>query len=252
MQNNHWKRKLQKLFTSEKHLGAKQLLRHYAHQDTDRMKAKIIHTDTINQCYESKKIRDLHEHLEYLKNEFEGQSELCYYHATLVVLLRRRYNVTVTYAKLQALWESESHYLLENLSLRWIISACDSFIDYDSNATRRAILMNAVTLINTLRVGETQLFLTHEKTENKTHVCEEKLEAQYQRLWALYDGLTYFRAGADDTLENMRHRYESFRQEDELATRILLTVFSRVHQYDNAFGIMKTLNHARPDWWSKP
>lgn len=41
----------------------------------------------------------------------------------------------------------------------------------------------------------------------------------------LYDGLTYFRIGTDDSLRNMRKRYNKFQKVDKLATTILLAVF---------------------------
>ncbi|MBS9777971.1 MAG: hypothetical protein KGV50_04325 [Gammaproteobacteria bacterium] len=243
-----WKHNFLRLITSDKRIGAKKEISRYKNKNFETMKQATISACDHNTQYENKFIRDLPTHLEHLKHEFDGKSEICYYHATLIVLLRRRYKMKKTYSQFIQLWESESDYLLKHLSLRWIVSACDTFIDHSDDSLRKAILLNVVTLINTLRVHETKHFLVTQN-HNNTIIQQDKLAHQHQRIWPLYDGLTYFRAGSDDTLNNMRTRYESFFQDDKLATQILIAVFERIHTPDSAFNMMKKLNKSRPDWW---
>ena len=44
-------------------------------------------------------------HIENLKKEFVGQSELCHYHASLLVLIRREINVKSNFTHLEDLWK---------------------------------------------------------------------------------------------------------------------------------------------------
>src|SRR5699024_8731048 len=111
-----WKRKAVLLFKSEKRLGAKQVISHYSNKSLDEMKEKIIkETDLDWSIYEDKsRIKDLNRHLNKVKKEFIGKSELCYYHAVLVILLRRDYQPNHTFLEFESLWKTESDFLLQN------------------------------------------------------------------------------------------------------------------------------------------
>lgn len=195
--------------------------------------------------YETQCFDNLYQHLRYLQLEFIGQSELCFYHTVLIVLLRRGYEVNYTFKTFDALWQSQSDYFFDRLSLRWLISAADSFIDFSPNALRRAILMNVVSLINTLKIYETQLFLV---TDNLLPLAP-KIDALYSKHQGLYEGLTFFRLGSDDTLAQMRTRYERFVKQDEFATRFLLVIFARLHKMPSAFNLIKQFHNPAWAYW---
>lgn len=246
-----WQRQLILLFKSEKTLNAKAIVNRLSEKSIDEMKASIITTLMCNPTALTNKPRtkDLTEHLDNLKHQFVGQSELCFYHATLIVLLRRGYKTDDTFAEFEHLWNTETDYLLKHLSLRWIISACDTFVDHTNDKTRAAILMNIPTLMNTLRVYETRYFLQDDS--DSTPLVDDNIDALYRGDLLLYDGLTYFRIGSDDTLKNMRNRYESFFHSDKLATTILLSVFDRLQSNDSAFTTMRVLHKdEKSRWWS--
>ncbi len=253
-----WQRKLVTIFRSEKRLGANTIIKNFRDKSIDQMKATII---TESMCDPEKltgkpRTKDLFAHLDNIKHQFIGQPELCFYQAALVVLLRREYKPKETFSEFETLWSIEKDYLLDHLSLRWIVSACDTFVDHTENATRAAILMNTTTLINTLRVYETKQFLqlgAANSFELKTRI-EDNIEALYRSDMPLYDGLTYFRIGSDDTLKNMRDRYRKFYDADKLATTILLSVFDRLQNNlqtsYSAFATMRSLHRSeRSIWW---
>lgn len=192
--------------------------------------------------YETQCFDNLYQHLRYLQLEFIGHSELSFYHAVLIVLLRRGYEVTTTFKSFESLWQTQADYFFEHLSLRWLTSAVDSFIDFSPSPLRRAILMNVVSLINTLKIYETKLFLL---TDNKLPI-PPKVNALYAKHEGLYEGLTFFRLGSDDTLEQMRRRFLNFEQDDAFATQLLLTVFYRLHVAPSAFALIKQLH--TEDW----
>lgn len=265
-----WKRKAILLFKSEKRLGANEIFSQFSQKTYQQMKATPLQagsdflamlsqiqtteayptSDLVNDndtsSYEPKRMRDLYAHFSHLQAEFIGSSELCFYHAILVVLIRRGFKSQTMFAELEKLWQHEQDYLFKALSLRWLVSSADTFIDFSDNPTRQAILLNVPTLINTLKVYETQQdLLTDNHTPNPA-----KAQAHRQQHLALYDGLRYFRLGTDDTLNNMRQRYEKFATVDKFATEFLLTVFDRLQQPPTAFALLKSLHtDDKSQWW---
>jgi len=245
---SNWQRKLLLIFRSEKRLNAGKVVKSYDGKSFNEMKTITI---TESSCdtealTDERKSTDLEVHLNNLKYQSLGESELCFYHNTLIILMRRKYKIDKTFAEFERLWESESDYLLEHLSLRWIVSACDTFIDHSNDTSRAAILMNVITLMNTLRVHETIRFLQLNTDSESLPLINEKTEKLYAGDLALYEGLTYFRIGTDDSLRNMRKRYNKFQKVDKLATSILLSVFEKLQHTDSAFATLRALH--RDDW----
>lgn len=250
--SSKWQRKLTLLFKSEKRLNASKIVKTFTDKSIDELKATIITEATCdsNALTHKPRTNDLAAHLDNLKHQFIGQPELCFYHATLVVLLRRAYKIEDTFAEFEQLWSLETDYLLNHLSLRWLISACDTFVDHSKDNTRAAILMNVTTLMNTLRVYETKQFLQTTSKSPSPPLNEESIEALYQSDLPLYQGLTYFRIGTDDTLKNMRNRYEKFGSSDKLAATMLLSIFDKLQINDSAFATMRLLHKSeRSQWW---
>lgn len=247
-----WRRKAILLFKSEKRLNAGKIVKTFMNKSLDEMKASLI-TDAMcdaSALTHKPRTNDLTAHLENLKHQFIGQSELCFYHATLVVLLRRNYKSKEIFAEFEQLWNTETDYLLEHLSLRWVVSACDTFVDHSTDSIRAAILMNITTLVTTLRVYETKQFLLRPANCESLPLLDDNIEAFYRSDIPLYDGLTYFRVGSDDTLKNMRKRYESFYGSDKLATTMLLSVFDKLQKSDSAFSTMRSLHKSeKSKWW---
>lgn len=247
-----WQRKAILLFKSEKRLNAGKIVKTFMNKSIDEMKATLITQSMCDASAFTHKPRtnDLTAHLENLKHQFIGQSELCFYHATLVVLLRRNYKPKEIFAEFEQLWDTEMDYLLKHLSLRWIVSACDTFVDHSTDITRAAILMNITTLVTTLRVYESKHFLLRPANSKSLPLLNDNIEAFYRSDIPLYDGLTYFRAGSDDTLKNMRKRYENFYKSDKLATTILLSVFDKLQKNNSAFSTMRSLHKSeKSEWW---
>ena len=247
-----WQRRLTVLFKSEKTLNAGAIIDTFNNKKIDEMKATII---TKSMCdsdmlSDSPRTKNLESHLGNLKHQFIDQAELCYYHATLIVLLRRSYKPEAIFAEFEALWATEMDYLLHNLSLRWIISACDSFVDHAKDTTRVAVFMNAITLINTLKVYETKQFLQSNGSVEPMPLSTNNIDTLYRTHLPLYDGLTYFRIGSDDTLMHMRRRYEKFYDADKLATTVLLFVFDKLQTNNSAFSTLRALHKDdKSKWW---
>lgn len=229
----------------ERRFGANKVYESLAQDDIATLKTTIIQGDNITYTYGSAK--DLNEHIENLKQEFVGQPKLNHFHASLIVLIRRDIDAQKNYEKFKALWLTETEFLLKNLNTRWLISACDTFIDYDDDSTLQAILMNAIMLINTIKLQETEHILCEiQLNENE----QKRTQLQHERV-ALFDGTSAFAVGTDDTLRNMRWRLDKICAHHELG-RIVIEVFERLQleQNNNIYSRFKNRHtRERTRWW---
>ena len=110
-------------------MGAKHVLNDV--DEFNKLKLNIIDAGEFKYSHGSND--SLKIHMEELKKEFHGKSELEFYHAQLNVLLRRKYRLKETYKKFKKLWDNEHTYLVKKLNTRWLISAADSFLDNDKD-----------------------------------------------------------------------------------------------------------------------
>ena len=82
---------------------------------------------------------DFFEHMNELRSEFIDRSELLFIHAGCVVALRRRLAVAHFLPLYLRLWREETPFLRRELSLRWLVSACDTLVDRGETPVQRAV-----------------------------------------------------------------------------------------------------------------
>ena len=242
------KTKLEKWFSFNQHkrrFGANKVYQAFSNDDIESLKSTIIPGDTAICTYGSAK--DLNEHIENLKHEFIGQPELNYFHASLIVLIRREVDIDKNYQKFKELWLTERDFLLQHLNTRWLISACDTFIDHDEDKTLQAILMNAVGIINTVKLQETEHLLC-----GSTYEIDEQIKQKIHDGWVgLFDGTSAFNIGSDDTLRNMRWRLDKVCAYHELG-QIVIEIFERLQntQNNNVYSRFRQRHtRERTRWW---
>ncbi|MVA56070.1 hypothetical protein [Agrobacterium vitis] len=240
------KSRIERFFSLNQHRKRWGATRHaVADLDYQALKQQMVEGDTALQTRGSEKSLDLH--LENLRREFAGQPELLWHHARLIVLLRREFQVEQTFAQLQALWEAEADFLCENLNLRWLVSAADSFVDYHPDAGERARAMLVSLLVNTVKIYETERVLATAPAPADA----QKLERLQSELIPLFSGLSCFTIGTDDTLRNMRWRLDGLMAQGPVGL-MLKTVFDRLQVEDTAFARLKAQHHrGRTGWWSE-
>lgn len=229
----------------QRRLGADKIYDVLNDVDINKMKSTMI--DGQDKSYTFGSAKDLNEHIANLRQEFVNEPALNHYHATLIVLIRRDIDALDNFAKLKALWLSERDFLLKSLNIRWLISACDTFIDFDDDFGLKALLMNAVILINTIKSYETEHLLCH---VNLTEDKQIKQRLQSKRV-ALFDGTSAMAVGTDDTLRNMRWRLDRLCGEHELG-QIVIEIFERLQlpDNDNVYSRTKTRHtRERTRWW---
>ena len=143
---------------------------------------------------------DLRKHVLKLESEFIDKPLLCLIHAILIVLIRREADVRRHFAEFEQLWSLHETQLLAQLNLRWLISAADTLIDHHADPAVRSLLLCSVMSLNLVKVYETA-----------RNQCSELLDKHLFDLqgadkFSLFDGVTSFKVGSDDTLANMKRR----------------------------------------------
>ena len=229
----------------QRRFGADQVYAALGNVDIQQLKTNIISGDQVEYTYGSDK--DLNTHIQNLRQEFVGQPELNHYHASLIVLIRRDIDVQQNFNTFKALWLAERDFLLEHLNIRWLISACDTFIDYDEDMTLQAILMNAIVLMNTIKAQETEAILCELQYQENESI---KHTLQNERV-ALFDGTSALAVGTDDTFRNMRWRLDKVCAHHELG-QIVIEIFDRVQNEENNNVYSRTRKRhtrERTRWW---
>jgi hypothetical protein len=212
--------------------------------DFETLKSQVIEAGESRQTRGSHD--NLDQHYEALRLEFSGQSELVFEHARLNVLLRRKVTPRETYAQLEKLWTSETEYLLAHLNIRWLVSACDSVADWDPDPVAQATALSVSMLVNTVKMTESERYLLNAPPRD---FDPDRCAHVNAHLVPLFEGLSAFTVGTDDTLRNMRWRIEA--QKDRHFTgAILLTVFDRLQVNDTVYARFRAHHHRkRTSWW---
>jgi hypothetical protein len=241
------KTRFEKWFSLSRHQrrsGAK-ALSSLISSDFKSQKAQILLGNEV--VYTHGSSNNLEEHFNALKNEFVGQSELCYTHAKIIVLIRREFEVKNYFQLFEKLWREEKNFLLENLNTRWLMAAADTFADYSDDNTIKSLSIACICLLNTVKIQESERFLTNAQSCQDDKAKQAQLDDEQR--FALFDGTSVFKFGTDDTLRNMRWRLDKAARIN-IAGEILLEIFKRLQKFDTVYKRTKD-RHTRDKtaWW---
>jgi len=213
--------------------------------DFSRQKQIIIDGNEIQYTHGSS--NDLEEHFVALRGEFIDQSELCYTHAKIIVLIRRDFEVKNQFILFEKLWEEEKDYLLKHLNTRWLISAADTFSDLSDDDALKSLSIACSCLLNTVKIQESEHFITN---YDSFEVDSKKItRLDNEERVPLFDGTSVFKVGTDDTLRNMRWRIDKAAKIN-IAGEILLEIFLRLQEHDTVFKRLKDRHRrSKTGWW---
>jgi hypothetical protein len=168
---------------------------------------------------------DFFEHMNELRSEFVDRSELLHIHAGCVVALRRRLAPDHFRPLYLRLWRDERPFLLRELSLRWLVSACDSLADAGETPVQRALALSGSLLANSMKLVETERI--------RLGIGGEEAAPRPPRRPrpAMFDGMTMFQPGGD-MVENLFRRLDTIAQLDDIAGPILREVAARIRRAD--------------------
>lgn len=245
------KTKFEKWFSFSRHqrrFGAEKVMSNMREEDLWALKKEIIKDGDFQYTFGSEV--SIEAHIENLKKEFVGQSELCHYHASLLVFIRRDIEAEKNFALLESLWATFDEFLLESLNTRWLVSVADTYTEYSDNAAERASALAVTVLANTVKLCETEHLITGCEGVHSENIKPYNLQANRLSLW---DGMSAFAVGTDDTLRNFRWRLDDFlsSQGGSLVTaRILQTVFSRLQENESIYKRFRDCHYRkRTEWW---
>jgi len=214
---------------------------------TNFLKQKQIIIEGSDITYTHGSSDKLEEHFIALSDEFVGQSELCFTHAKIIVFIRRDFESKNYYSLFEQLWKEEKDYLLKNLNTRWLISAVDTFADFSDDDSIKGLSVACSCLLNTVKMQESERFITnaHSFIDDKEKITRLDNEERI----SLFDGISVFKIGTDDTLRNMRWRIDKAAKIN-IAGQILLEIFLRLQEHDTVFKRFKD-KHKRnkTGWW---
>ena len=219
---------------------------HHAVNDKSllQLKSTIIEAGNAQQTRGADKSLELH--FQNLQREFAGQSELLRHHAKLIVLIRREFQVTQKYREFCELWEQEGDFLRQNLNIRWLISASDTFADHDTDPSVQTIAMMTSVLVNMIKMQESERFITQAQG---LQVKPSQVDTLQEELVPLFEGMSCFTVGTDDTLRNMVWRLQPF-MKIEPTGLILKEVWDRLQVEDTVFHRMRNLHRReKTRWW---
>src|SRR5579871_259500 len=185
---------------------------------------------------------DLHEHFEFLRPDFAGAPLLCFAHAQLVVCIRRKIDLDQNVPAFLKLWAEEFEFLAAHLNSRWLISACDTFADYGSDA-QKAGAMLLVVLINTVKLAETErlaLLDPNPRREKFDAIAASHDAKVHIELW---DGLVAYTPFAGDMPRNMLRRLATLTGKDRALNVIARILIHRAIAADTLLGRLGRLNN---------
>lgn len=219
-----------------KRLGSAAVLERYFHDEQQLLDQKV-YIGYFRQHIGRK--TSLLEHIGNLEKEFQGRQLLELYHAILIVLIRREYNIPTVFAEFDKLWQHYAAELAQLLNLRWLTSAADTFIDHHPDTAVKALMLNVTVLINTVKIYESERLASDQTGEN---TLPEKLP--------LFDGLETFKVNHDDSLYNLRCRIGELCHGIPQGI-ILESVFERLNETNSAFFRLKQRHRQdRTRWWN--
>ena len=245
------KTRLEKWFSFSRHrrrAGSKKIAAGLSKSSLEALKSRIIDAGELKYTHGSEV--SLQQHIENLKQEFVGQSELCHYQASLIVKLRREIDESANFAAFEKLWDEFGDFFLETLNTRWLVAAADTFADHSKRPAEQACALAVTALVNTVKLCETERLVTDAPGINQLNSKNVDLQKNRFPLW---DGTSAFAVGTDDTLRNFHWRLDRFlaSQGKELHTALILkAVFVRLQVKDNIYKRFRDCHHRnRTEWW---
>lgn len=196
----------------------------------DSFKSEKIRTDVFEPSKGRKEI--FYEQVEMLEKEFSQCSYLEFYCVWLIVKIRRKIDLENSIESFFVLLNREKDFLIQNLSSRWLVSICDTYIDYSQSKEEIGYAFGSVLLLNTIKLYETEYKMHH---LNLTSEDILNLGPETQ----LFDGMTAYDARGGDMLINMMNRVEEKMNQDLVTAQIYKELIMRCSRMDTVFSRMQ-------------
>jgi len=207
--------------------------------DIEKFKQRLLAAGPV--AYSTGQIRDVAQHLARLEAEFSGRPAPLLAHALVIVSIRRELDLEESLGEFFKLWKEQREFLLRELDIRWLKSACDTLADYGRTPAQRSLALATTILINIVKAYETE--------RRQADTCGQSPGFVNSRT-VLFDGLRIFKIGWGDMVWNMAGRIRAAAGQDDLAGSILNEVFGRMHRYDTVLRRFLALNRKPELAWA--
>ncbi|MCX7358006.1 MAG: hypothetical protein NT015_07685 [Alphaproteobacteria bacterium] len=178
------------------------------------------------------------EHLSALQREFCGEPVLHYYHAAISVLIRRDIHRDLALQQFDGMWRAQTD-CLRNLSLRWLISACDTLMEHAPSLSDRTAGAAGSLAGNIVKLYETE----------RRFSDASSLALNPRAPEPLFDGPTTFSVGSGDMIFNLRERVDALCGEGGFAHQILATILARLDRNDTVISRFAELHRDDATRW---
>lgn len=146
--------------------------------------------------------------------------------APVIADLRNARNEEHAWPKLRSLVEPDPAKLVDRLSIRWLVSVCDTYADF-AEPPRCCHALAISVFVNMLRLAETCRY-------TRPAIDPDRWERTRTRILPLYDGLTTFAIDRQDTFLNLSRRLHRQLRNDALMLAIWTGILERLRLSDNA------------------
>jgi len=207
-------------------LDTPSLFEYLANESLNELELRLVQGE--RQAYSFGKDPNLDQHVEMIRTEFVGKSEIELYHALLMVMIRRRIGLTVNIERAHSLWTTKSDFLCRNLDSRWLVSACDTIMEFWPEDAERALAATGSLFVNTIKLYESERWATNQMgAPQKYQLIDRRIP--------LHDGLSAYVIGRGDMIMNLHRRIHALCANQSPAGKILLELLARASRFDTVF-----------------
>lgn len=188
-------------------------------------------------------IPDISEHLAKVREEFVGLPELCYVHAELIVLIRRRIDLVENVPTFLSLWAREKELLAAYLNSRWLMSACDTFTD-QAPEPRRSRALAVTSIFRVLKLCETERLALRDQTLLPERYDLVAASLRAGKIFELWDGTKAYEFRTGDSFCLHIQRVLTVADKDPALGLIARTLMRRALEGDTLLARLSKLNDA--------
>ena len=175
------------------------------------------------------------------RHRFVGRSALEFKHCVLTINIRRNQDLQANLDAFFAAWSEEGPFLAKALTIKWLVSACDTFSDYGKDDAERATALIGAAMVKTVKLYETERLFRLKKLE--------RAEWPEYKAMELFDGLNTFNIGYGDVVINFKRRIKNLVRRGTPTSLILDEIFERLCVSDTAFARWRAVHEHEPTQW---
>jgi hypothetical protein len=169
---------------------------------------------------------EVEEHVRVQREQLGEVSDLFFEVVRRIIYLRRGLEVEANFARFDVLVKENVEALVEEMDTRWLVSICDTYMDFGSPVDSRNAGM-IVLLVNLVKLAETERMMLASTAQDGAEVarCGEDI-------YPLWDGVTTYLISGGDMPRNLFGRLSKLMEPTPVFGRMLEAVVERMREGD--------------------